>query len=169
LFSSTLTPFSSATSIPEFLTGARYVAADSGKPNYMALYELEHFKIFSEPKYTKLRANRSPREADLVKRLETLDRRTCKIVSDTGRASYQAKDTAPFVTTYYIQPAQGGEKEFVKWYEEDFVKMLKGTKGWRRSFMNEVVDSLVIGAKHSPESITAAKYLVVSGESVMHS
>lgn len=140
------------------------MAADAGKPSYAALYEIEHYKIFSEPKYTKLRGNRSPREADLVKRLETLDRRTARIIADTGRRSFDAKDTAAYITTYYVQPFQGREGDFTRWYASSFLKMLRSTKGWRRTFSTEVLDSLVIGAKQEPKPNTAAKYLIVTGE-----
>lgn len=39
------------------------------------MYTISDNTVFGREEYTKLRANRSPREADLVKRLNLLDRR----------------------------------------------------------------------------------------------
>lgn len=150
-------------SIPDFLTGARYEATDGKSPKYNALYDIEDFHLFSQPKYSNLRANRSPREADLVKRLDTLDRRTCKTILDTGREDNTAKHTSPFITTLYIQPENVKDQEMKKWLTGDFVNAMKAVEGWKRTSVHEVVDSLVISAKASPQSNTAAKYLVVNG------
>lgn len=150
-------------SIPDFLSGARYEATDGKTPKYNALYDIEDFYLFSEPKYSNLRANRSPREANLVKRLDTLDRRTCKTILDTGRGQERADSTAPFITTLYIEPAEGEDQEMRQWLTGTFVQAMKAVSGWKRTSVHEVVDSLVISAKTSPQSNTAAKYLIVNG------
>jgi len=69
--------------IPEFLTGARYQAADDKKPGWIALYDTGSPSIFQHPSYTRLRETRSPREAALVKRLDVLDRRMYEVVLET--------------------------------------------------------------------------------------
>ena len=69
--------------IPAFLTGARYQAADDKKPGWIALYDTDSTSIFQHASYTRLRENRSPREAALVKRLDVLDRRSCEVVLET--------------------------------------------------------------------------------------
>ena len=45
------------------------------------MYTISDNKVFEREEYTKLRANRSPREADLVNRLNLLDRRAGSRVS----------------------------------------------------------------------------------------
>ncbi|KXN83157.1 hypothetical protein AN958_01770 [Leucoagaricus sp. SymC.cos] len=69
--------------IPAFLTGARFMAADGGNPGWIALYDIDSTTTFTDPSYTRLRENRSPREAALVKRLDILDRRTCEVVFES--------------------------------------------------------------------------------------
>lgn len=58
-----------------FHTATRFEAADGKQPQWAAMYTISDNKVFGREEYTKLRANRSPREADLVKRLNLLDRR----------------------------------------------------------------------------------------------
>jgi hypothetical protein len=100
-----------------------------------------------------------------VKRLETLDRRTCKTVSDTGIGSTSASHAPSHITTLYIQPLADKEEAFAKWYEADFVTAMKRIHGWRRTARHEVVDSLVMSANKQPQSNTAAKYIIVNGGS----
>ena len=137
---------------------------DAKAPKYAALYDIEDYILFSQPKYTHLRANRSPREADLVKRLDMLDRRTCKTIFDTGIGSKAARDAPAFITTLYLQPNEGKDSSFVKWFEGEMVPFLKKAHGWRRTARHEVVDSSVMSATRKAEVNTAAKYLVISGE-----
>lgn len=151
-------------SIPDFLSGARYEATDGKTPRYNALYDIKDFHLFSEPKYSNLRANRSPREADLVKRLGTLDRRTCKTIYDSGRETYSADTTAPYITTLYVQPEEGKDAQMQSWLKGAFLEAMKAVPGWKRTSIHEVVDSLVISASASPKSNSAAKYLIVNGE-----
>lgn len=70
--------------LPQFLSGARYQSIESGDDTWLSIYQVTHPDLFSHPSYTTLRENRSPREADLVKRLALLDRRCYHIVSVTS-------------------------------------------------------------------------------------
>ncbi|TRM58986.1 hypothetical protein BD626DRAFT_550431 [Schizophyllum amplum] len=70
-----------------FLNGARYSAYDNETPSWLALYDINDTSTFTKDEYTRLRANRSPREADLVKRLALLDRRTYEALEDSGPSS----------------------------------------------------------------------------------
>lgn len=134
------------------------------KPHYNALYDISNFHLFSQTKYTALRANRSPREAALVARLETLDRRSCKTLLDTGRQSYAAKDTAPAITTFYIQPREGLDGAMSTYLKSVYLEQLKKQKGWRRTGVYQVVDALLTGVDRKPNSTSAAKFLVVHGK-----
>jgi hypothetical protein len=74
-------PLRTATLDP-FVTAARYVAIPHDpsqspeiNPKFVAVYTISDNTIFGEERYTKLRANRSEREASVVQRLERLDRR----------------------------------------------------------------------------------------------
>lgn len=139
-------------SISEFKTGARYAAADGLTPGWSAAYDIESTDLFSDPKYTCLRANRSPREGALVVRLETLDRRTAETLEQTS-APPAAKDAPEFVVTI-------AEDEQPK---ED-LKVLSGIKGWRRSHRHKIYDSLKTGYQQEPQQNVAPKFVTIHGE-----
>ena len=83
-------------------------------------------KLFSDHRYTKLRANRSPREADLVKRLAVLDRRTCDLIFDSGALSKDVPSgAAPIIRSVFITPGDGLEDDFNKWYEEEHLDLVR--------------------------------------------
>lgn len=157
-------------SLPDFETGARYIAADGKKPTYSALYEITDYGLFSHEKYTQLRANRSPREAALVKRLETLDRRACKTVSDTGRVNTGASDTAGAITTLFVNPVPSNhtitEQSFETFFEKYYLPAMRSSKGWRRTARHQVLDSLETSVGKQPRTNSAEKWLIVNG---MHS
>ncbi|GAA5954051.1 hypothetical protein JCM21900_005390 [Sporobolomyces salmonicolor] len=136
--------------IPEFLTGARYASADSLTPAWSAAYDVSSVALFSDPKYTRLRANRSPREGALVARLGVLDRRTCETLGQTS-APPKASEAPKFVATL------AGEKE----PSEGELEKMKGVEGWRRSHMHRVYDSLIIGHGKEPKSNAAPKFVVI--------
>lgn len=138
-------------SIPEFLTGARYQATDSLTPGWLAAYDIADVSLFTDDKYTKLRANRSPREGALVVRLETLDRRSCESIDKTGDAP-SADNAAPFVLTIASNELKGDGKD------------LSGVKGWRRSHRHLVYDCLTIGFGKTPVTNGSPKYLLVHGK-----
>ncbi|GAA5910605.1 uncharacterized protein JCM6883_003230 [Sporobolomyces salmoneus] len=135
--------------IPEFLTGARYAASDSLTPGWSAAYDISSCALFSDPKYTKLRANRSPREGELVGRLGVLDRRTCETLGQTSEP-IQAKEAAKFVVTI------AGAKE-----KEGELEGMKEVEGWRRSSKHKVYDSLIIGHGKEAKSNVAPKCVIV--------
>jgi hypothetical protein len=68
-------------SLEAFVSAARFVALDEQEPKWSAMYSISDNTLFGKEEYTKLRANRSPREAKLVASLAVLDR----------RASYQTR------------------------------------------------------------------------------
>jgi len=140
-------------SIPEFLTGARYEASDSLEPRWSAAYDISSVALFSDPKYTRLRANRSPREGALVVRLGVLDRRTCETLGQTSDP-IEAKEAAKFVVTI------AGNEEL----GDGELEALKGVEGWRRSSKHKVYDSLIIGHGKEAKSNVAPKFVVVHGK-----
>ncbi|GAA5846213.1 hypothetical protein JCM3766R1_000750 [Sporobolomyces carnicolor] len=136
--------------IPEFLTGARYEATDGLPPGWSAAYDIESCALFSDPKYTKLRANRSPREGDLVQRLGVLDRRTCETLGQTSRP-LAANDAAKFVVTV------AGDREL----DARELDALRNVDGWRRSSTHKVYDSLIIGHGQEAKSNVAPRFVSV--------
>ncbi|GAA5858360.1 hypothetical protein JCM8547_004664 [Rhodosporidiobolus lusitaniae] len=136
--------------IPEFLTGARYSAADGQLPGYSAAYDISSVALFSDNKYTRLRANRSPREGALVARLEVLDRRTAETLGQTSPPP-PASEAPKFVLT-----AAGEEKP-----DESELQAFEGVEDWRRSHYHRIYDSLIIGYGKEAKSNVAPKFVVV--------
>ncbi|BGP36257.1 hypothetical protein JCM10449v2_000155 [Rhodotorula kratochvilovae] len=136
--------------ISEFETGARYAAADGQQPGWSAAYDISSVALFSDNKYTRLRANRSPREGALVARLGVLDRRTAEKLGETS-APPAAKDAPQFVLS-----AASEERP-----SEDELKLFEGVEGWRRSHYHRIYDSLIIGYGKEPQSNVAPKFVVI--------
>ncbi|KAF9269809.1 hypothetical protein L218DRAFT_890688 [Marasmius fiardii PR-910] len=90
--------------LPEFLSGARYQSTSDN--TWVSVYEVSHPELFSQPSYTTLRENRSPREANLVNRLALLDRRCYHIInviqdSDKAPCGFQlGEKTTKAIVTY---------------------------------------------------------------------
>ncbi|GAA5981527.1 hypothetical protein JCM10908_004143 [Rhodotorula pacifica] len=137
--------------IPEFETGARYQAADGLEPGWSAAYDIRSVALFSDNKYTRLRANRSKREGELVARLEVLDRRTAEKLGETSPPP-PASEAPKFVFTIAGDERPDGETELARF---------KDVKGWRRSHYHYVYDSLLIGYGREPASNVAPTYAVI--------
>ncbi|KIY64507.1 hypothetical protein CYLTODRAFT_425141 [Cylindrobasidium torrendii FP15055 ss-10] len=150
--------------LKSFLTGARYSAADTKAPSWVALYDIDDTSTFQHESYTCLRANRSPREADLVKRLSILDRRTAEYAYDSGEASsttsFRPENPTPVLITHGV--TLQADKSISTWGEETTAK-LKAVDGWVRTRAFLVFDSLKTGVDvpAGPEAQKVPKYLVV--------
>jgi len=95
-----------------FLTCARYSASDSLLPSWISLYDVDDTSTFQDDSYTSLRANRSLREADLMNRLELLDRRVCELIGDLNEGfttSYHPRDPTKFIMTQGVECLVGDE------------------------------------------------------------
>jgi len=106
-----------------------------------------------------LRTNRSPREAEVVKKLETLDRRTCEVFYDS--ASKPSEKASPFLLTAATTPVEGKEDDFNAWYEKEHLDLLRKVPGWIRTQRVKVIDSLKTSAGHDPIPNGAPKYVTV--------
>ncbi|KAJ7182805.1 hypothetical protein C8R43DRAFT_13397 [Mycena crocata] len=151
--------------LTSFLTGARFSAADSLTPSWLAVYDIDDTATFQHESYTRLRANRSPREANLVQRLELLDRRTYQIVSDSGESaltsSYKPTNPTATLITHWINFSEEGVA-FQTWSDEAF-RLLKSVDGWVRTRTYKCIDNLKTGTRvpKGPEAQIVPKYLAV--------
>ncbi|KAJ7581585.1 hypothetical protein C8J56DRAFT_832553, partial [Mycena floridula] len=156
--------------LPSFLTGARYSASDALKPTWAALYDVDDTATFEHESYTRLRANRSPREANLVKRLELLDRRTCEFMADSGESSLTTSMKLGNPTSVIVSHGLVTEDEesAFKWFDAA-VGELKGVPGWVRTRFFRCFDSLKggVGVPSGPEAQLVPKYLVIHGRSFL--
>ncbi|KAK7049847.1 hypothetical protein VNI00_005277 [Paramarasmius palmivorus] len=144
--------------LPDFETGARYSALDGQKPGWVSLYEVTSVSIFSDPSYTRLRENRSPREVDLIKRLDLLDRRTYEAYWDSGEVESSKScslkvgpNSTSVVVTHGLELVGG--KTVDAWIEE---AQFKNVEGWLRTRVVRCVDNLKTGLT-VPKSADAQK------------
>ncbi|KAG5649104.1 hypothetical protein H0H81_006261 [Sphagnurus paluster] len=97
--------------LPSFLTGARFEESDGFKPSWLALYDIDDTVTFAHEGYTRLHANRSLHKADLVAKLEVLDRHTCEVVGDSGESlittSLASTNPTKFIITHGLDLANG--------------------------------------------------------------
>ncbi|KAF8154494.1 hypothetical protein B0H34DRAFT_783698 [Crassisporium funariophilum] len=128
--------------LSSFLSGARYQAIDGTTPSWIALYEIDDTKTFQHESYTRLRENRSPREKDLIGRLEVLDRRTCGVlnVEEEERArttGLRLGNPTGWLVTH------GVEGDIGKWMESAFGELRKEglVQGWVRTRVLEVLEN----------------------------
>ncbi|KAF9449860.1 hypothetical protein P691DRAFT_774388 [Macrolepiota fuliginosa MF-IS2] len=161
--------------LPAFLTGARYTARDGKKPSWIALYDIDSVSTFADPSYTRLRENRSPREAALVKRLDVLDRRTCEVISESEnkRSVTEALSTglalgnpAQWIFTHGVDTntEEGGDaKKTIAEAWRTMAEIGRRVTGLHRSRLFECTDSLKTGVTIStaPEEQKVARYLVL--------
>ncbi|GAW03725.1 hypothetical protein LENED_005469 [Lentinula edodes] len=149
--------------LQSFLTGARYSALDSQIPSWAALYDVDDTATFSHYSYTRLRANRSLREADLVKRLGILDRRTCELIADSGESplttSLASKNPSKGIVTHGLGDNEQDAKE---WFGKG-VEILRSNQGWARTRIFKCIDNLRTGVSvpPSPEAQTVPRFFAV--------
>lgn len=160
--------------IPAFLTGARYNAIDGEKPGWIALYDIDSTATFSDPSYTRLRENRSPREAALIKRFDIMDRRTCEVVFETKNEHTDRSSTGLAVgnpTQWVVTHGLDFDSEKYKnseslaegWHSITAVGMV--SKGVLCSRLFRCIDGLKTGVTISsdPEAQRIPKYFVLHG------
>jgi hypothetical protein len=164
--------------LPSFLTGARFSSLDTHKPTWAAMYDISDTTVFTHPSYTRLRANRSPREADVVRRLEVLDRRLCEVVWDSkaggvaeGVAREEGESTslgsrnpAPFVITHGVGIDE--DTEIDGWGRGVWSQNQSKVKGWTRMRILKCFENgkAGTGVGSGPEEQIAPKYVVLHGK-----
>ncbi|KAG7450759.1 uncharacterized protein BT62DRAFT_928037 [Guyanagaster necrorhizus] len=146
-----------------FLTGARFSASDGKLPTWLAVYDIDDTATFQHESYTRLRANRSPREGDLVKRLELLDRRTYELSYDSGESqkasSFKSAYPTKVIVTYGITFEDGQIKGWIAEVEGKLSSM----DGWIRTRAYLCIDNLKtgVGVPEGSEAQKVPKYLII--------
>lgn len=146
------------------------------------MYDISDTTVFAHPSYTRLRANRSPREADVVGRLEVLDRRLCEVVWDSKAAAGVAEGVAgregeltslgsgnptPFVITHGLGINE--DMEIDGWGRGVWSQNHKGegnVKGWTRMRILKCFENgkTGTGVGSEPEEQIAPRYLALHGK-----
>ncbi|TFK65263.1 hypothetical protein BDN72DRAFT_845720 [Pluteus cervinus] len=150
------------------LTAARYRAIDDQEPGWVAVYDFDDKASFEDESYTRLRANRSPREGDLIKRLKFLDRRTCEQVADSGEValttSFKPGNPSRWLVIHGLNTKDGTNEQAKAWFNKQ-VSRFKETKveAWARTRLEDCYDSgkTGLGVGKGPEEQVVPKFLVV--------
>lgn len=112
--------------VPGIRTAERYAATDDARPDWLALYETD-LDALATPAYRKLSTDRSEREARVMGRLETLDRRVYELIDDQGSAA------APSPVVVSVALSTSRPDELGQWYRQEHVPLLHRMPGWRRT------------------------------------
>lgn len=153
-----------------FLTCARFCAVDDKSPSWLALYDVADLSAFQHESYTRLRATRSEREANLVGRLSMLDRRTCEVVWDSGEStkatSLRVEAPSKFVVTHGLERAT--TEDAVSWAEgavKRLKEMVTDDGDWVRTRVFKCVDALRAGVAVLPghEAQKTSPFFVLHG------
>ena len=128
----------------------RWTAADGKTPQHLALYDLSLPDATSHPTYVALGTSRTPREIDILAKLEYLDRR---VYAPFGRepivdqkAGYDERNQGPFMVVAELAVKDGleNEAEVERWYVEEHLEELKKIPGWVRTRVWRVKEVLSV-------------------------
>lgn len=136
---------------------------------------MEDTAIFGDESYTRLRTNRSPREADLVTRLKILDRRTCEALADSGSrvgegyTSFGTGNPTGWIVTHGLQFGVPEEQQDVA--ARSWAGRRTQSGGWLRTRVYKCYDSgrTGVGVGPGPEEQVVARFLVVHGKWCLNS
>lgn len=143
-------PLRTAT-LKEFETAARFKLVQDGEvlhagkataatPTWGAIYTINDNDIFGKEGYTKLRANRSAREGDLVKRLGLLDRRIYKLVSLPSSNPTSSDPHPALVLVNNLTPSPSSSPDEFLALLESAEERYKNVPGFIRTRRYETVD-----------------------------
>lgn len=181
---------------PTFRSAARYSVTSnlvvspevdsvpSLQTGWAAVYTISSLALFNDPAYAALRTKRSKREAELLGRIASLDRRIYRLVYDSAAAGAKdvsrtediapanvepapAGEAAPCIVCTSVTPAEGNKAAFDEWYEKEHAPLLAQVQGWRRTRRYELVDALIVGsaaAKDNADARQVPKCLGLNGE-----
>jgi hypothetical protein len=120
---------------PEFRNGYRFQAVDGATPGWLATYDVDT-DFLETPRYTALRANRSPREQYVVDRLAVLDRRIYSLEYEAGaladRPRYQV----------IVGLTSTDETNLLRWYQQEHIPLLMEIPGWDRVRQFRLLDGV---------------------------
>ncbi|KAJ9131339.1 3-oxoadipate enol-lactonase 2 [Pleurostoma richardsiae] len=124
-----------------FGNGLRYQATDSVEPAFLAAYDVTDMHHLETETYTKLRANRSPREADTIGQVDVkryfYDLITTKqsplFLPIEQLTDAEAEGIVLVAVEVTITAREGAEQALHSWYDEEHIPMLAKVPGWLRS------------------------------------
>lgn len=124
-----------------FSNGFRYRATDGLDPPFLAVYDVKHMSDLLTPVYTKLRDNRTQREADTIGQVQ-VDRRFYDLVGEKAapdfkpieqQADAEAEGAVLVAAEITLKNFDGAEKAYGEWLLGEHADMLSRVPGWRRT------------------------------------
>ena len=130
---------------------------------WAAVYTISSNAVFAQEGYTRLRSERSAREAELFTRLALVDRRIYRLEYDSdldanidverlklGLDVQKAKDTPGYLVTNSVEMKPEMQDEYNRWFEQEHVPMLSKVRGWKRSRRFTLIDNGINGTQAKP-------------------
>lgn len=163
--------------LQSFVTGARYHAVDgkAQRPGWMAMYDIDDTRTFTDRSYTDLRKNRSERETSVMGRLDVLIRISGEVMGvwgaeegESGRSTTGLKLGKPSrcVVTHNLEV---DDKDAMEWAQE-IAKEAGKIEGWVRLRVVRVLESgkTKMEAAVNLDEGDVGRYFVVHGELLLH-
>ncbi|KAI0094342.1 hypothetical protein BDY19DRAFT_912317 [Irpex rosettiformis] len=152
--------------IPAFQSWARWKAVDDQKPTWAATYDLTTYHDTLQPPYTTLAETRSDREKQVLKNVDTLERRTYEAYEGNDKYPKSALLFDPGDHNKFLQIVSADvkpelEEEFNKWYDEDHIPKIATIPGWVRSRRFVLKDWTRGGVEGSKDQTPVPKWLAV--------
>ncbi len=117
------------------LRGARRFRALDGKPEYLAIYELDSLDALQTEAYLELKRRPSQLTDDMLAKVHGFTRFTCEQLSDFGETIYGS-----FLSVVAFSVPENDVAEFDAWYENEHVPMLLEAPDWLRVRRYRVLD-----------------------------
>ncbi|QIW98194.1 hypothetical protein AMS68_003712 [Peltaster fructicola] len=117
--------------LPFITSGDRYKAADAQTPYWSAVYDITDIAWLEKRTYTRLREERSKREANVMSTFGELDRRIYRLVSTRSKPGHSG--VAPVQLTESYRLAVEDEAVVDKWYEGEHSEYISTLPNWLRT------------------------------------
>jgi hypothetical protein len=118
--------------VPGFGAVARFRAADSQSPDWLATYEIEPGTL-DTPAYKALWETQSEREKRIMSSVATLDRWLYAPVYDSGYVNGALPGPAPVLMPVPMSMPPEHVDDMEAWYAQEHIPMLLAVPGWRRA------------------------------------
>ncbi|KAI1260770.1 Alpha/Beta hydrolase protein [Xylariaceae sp. FL1019] len=128
--------------IPQIFTnGLRYQAIDGEEPTFLAEYDVTSMNHLETETYTRLRANRSPREAETIGKVAVTRYFLDLVLAQQAKSFIPIEQLTDEESEGLVRVAiqlkpkdvDNAESEIQKWYEEEHIEMLSRVHGWLRT------------------------------------
>lgn len=116
---------------PGFGRISRFRAADRGKPEWLATYDIKPGTL-ETPAYKALGENASEREKRIMSSVATLDRRVYRLVSSAGGITTGTLG-APVLMVVSMSMPDEAVPDMEAYYRQEHHPMIMAVPGWRRS------------------------------------